>query len=177
LVSLLAGGISFVPSAFSPDGRFLVYTVVDPKTQADIWYVPWDAKPDLGKAVIFVATDATESQGQVSPDGKWMAYSSNTTGANEVYVRPFPNGPGGVWKVSVDRGSEPRWSADGKELYYERSLTNERVTLLASAVEADGRGGLRIGAPHHSSTSAHGQSQSNPTSSSIVRTRMDCAFS
>ena len=73
LVFSIAADASF-PSAFSRDERFLVYTVVDPKTRADIWYVPWDAKPDLAKAVTFAATDAAESQGQLSPNGKWIAY-------------------------------------------------------------------------------------------------------
>jgi eukaryotic-like serine/threonine-protein kinase len=146
LVAPMAAVTSFVLSAFSPDGRFLVYTVVDPKTRGDIWYVPWDAKLDLGKAVKFVVTEAIESQGQVSPDGKWIAYTSDTTGAFEVYVRPFPTGPG-VWKVSVDGGGEPRWSADGKQLYYVRLLTYERATLLSSPMEADGQGGLRTGTP------------------------------
>ena len=146
LVSSVAGDTPLIPSAFSQDGRFLVYTVIDPKTQADIWYVPWDAKPDLGKAVKFAATDARESQGQVSPDGKWMAYTSNETGAFDVYIRPFPDGSG-VWKVSVDGGMEPRWSADGKQLYYLRPLSADRGTLKAATVEAFGQGGLRTGTP------------------------------
>ena len=146
LVSPTPFGPSFSASAFSPDGRFLVYTVVDTRTQADIWYVPWDGKPDFSKAVKFLATDAAESQGQVSSDGKWIAYTSNETGDYEVYVRPFPTGPGG-WKVSVDQGFQPRWSADGKRIYYLRRLNGQRATLLAATVESDASGRLRTGPP------------------------------
>ncbi len=146
LLSPMSVGASFLPSAFSRDGRFLVYTVVDPKTRADIWFMPWDAKPDLSTAVKFVATDATESQGQVSPDLRWIAYTSDETGENEVYIRPFPDGPG-RWKASLDGGFGPRWSADGKQIYYARVVNNERNTLRAAAVEADGRGGFRTGTP------------------------------
>ena len=142
----LAAGSSFVPSALSPDGRVLVSTVVDPKSRADIWYLPWEAKPDLGKAVKFVGTDADESQGQVSPDGKWIAYTTNETGVSNVYVRPFPTGPG-VWRVSVDRGHQPRWSTDGKWLHYLRSLTPRRGTVMVAAVGEDERGEWRTGTP------------------------------
>jgi eukaryotic-like serine/threonine-protein kinase len=133
-----------VPSAFSPDGRFLVFTIVDPRTSADIWYIPWEAKPDWRKAVRFMATEATESQGVVSPDGKWIAFTSNTAGVNQVYIRSFSDGAG-MWKVSADQGREPLWSADGTELYYLRVLTANRATLLAAAVSVDSRGELQIG--------------------------------
>src|SRR5262245_28327457 len=69
-----------IPSSFSRDGRFLVYTILDPRTGADIWYVPWSAKPDWQEASKFMATEAAESQGQVSPDGKWIAFTSDATG-------------------------------------------------------------------------------------------------
>ena len=146
--SIIVGGTSIVPSAFSRDGRFLIYTVYNPKTRADISYLPWGGKPDWGKAVKFLATEANESQGQLSPDGKWIAYTSNDTGpdADEVYIRPFPAGSA-VWKVSVSGGREPRWSEDGKQLYYLRGLTQERAILSSAAVELDGHGGLRTGTP------------------------------
>jgi Tol biopolymer transport system component len=57
------------------------------------------------------------SHGQFSPDGRWVAYSSNESGKWEVFVAPFP-GPGGNWQVSTSGGSEPRWRRDGKELFY-----------------------------------------------------------
>lgn len=146
LVLPFSPGTSFNPSAFSPDGRLLVYTVVDPKSRADIWYLPWDAKPDLSKAVKFAATDGDESQGQVSPDGKWIAYTSNEIGVYNIYVRPFPTGPG-IQRVSADQGQQPRWSADGKWLYYRRSLTTNRGTLMAVAVTANVQGPLQFGTP------------------------------
>jgi Tol biopolymer transport system component len=133
------------PSDFSDDGRFLVYTVNDPKTQADIWYVPWDTKPDLKKAVKFAATDAIESQGQVSPRGEWIAFISNVEGVYSVYIRPFPHGPG-QWKAPVDGAREPRWSADGKQLYFLQSLNPDRAVLMALTIEPVGTG-LRLGTP------------------------------
>ena len=69
------------------------------------------------KAFPFLSTPFNERQGAFSPDGKWVAYASNESGRNEVYVRPFPT-PGGQWQISTSGGDAPRWRADGKELYY-----------------------------------------------------------
>jgi hypothetical protein len=136
-----------IPSSFSRDGRFLVYTALDPRTGADIWYVPWSAKPDWQDASKFMATEAAESQGQVSPDGKWLAFTSDATGRYEVYVRSFPDGAR-MWRVSVDGGVEPRWNVDGTELYYLRTLTGERATLMAASLSRDARGSLQTERPH-----------------------------
>ena len=57
------------------------------------------------------------SNGQFSPDGRWVAFQSDESGRSEVYVRPFP-GPGGQWQVSTNGGLMPRWRRDGRELYY-----------------------------------------------------------
>jgi Tol biopolymer transport system component len=128
------------------NGRFLVYEeLIDPKTRGDIWYVPVESgRP--GAAVEVVGTDANESFAQLSPNGKWLAYRSEEAGRMEVYIRPFPTGPG-VWPVSaadpeqIANVFEPRWSPDGKQLYF---LTGTGpVRLMAVAVEPDGRGGLR----------------------------------
>jgi Tol biopolymer transport system component len=97
-------------------------------------------------AVKLLATDAVESQGQLSPDGKWLAYYSEESGKGQVYIRPFPTGSQ-VWKVSADGGREPRWRSDGQELYFTDSGVSGRVILMAATVAADGRGGLRIGSP------------------------------
>jgi Tol biopolymer transport system component len=134
-------------SDWSRDGRFAIYTENNPQARADIWYVPVESGKPGGKAVKLLGTAANESQGQLSPDGKWLAYYSDETGQDEVYIRPFPMGPG-VWKVSVDRAREPRWRSDGRELYFVAAPPNRGAErLMAVALEPDGHGGLRTGAP------------------------------
>jgi len=121
------------PSDWSRDGRYLIYTEMDPKGQGDIWYLPDPlSKSSDRKPVRFQGTDAVESQGQLSPDGHWLAYVSNESGEYQVYVRPFPTGPG-RWKVSASGvvAREPRWRRDGKELFY---LAAQIPTIRVMAV-------------------------------------------
>jgi serine/threonine-protein kinase len=68
--------------------------------------------------VPLVATQATELYPALSPDGRWLAYSSDESGAFEVYVRPFPETAGAKWQVSTAGGSQPMWSSTGRELLY-----------------------------------------------------------
>jgi Tol biopolymer transport system component len=102
------------PMSWSPDGKRLVFWVQDPKTGGDIWMLPLDGdkKPEP-----LIATMFNETHAQISPDGKWIAYTSNSTGRNEVYVRPFPSGTG-QWQISNSGGDWPRWRRDSKELFY-----------------------------------------------------------
>jgi dipeptidyl aminopeptidase/acylaminoacyl peptidase len=102
------------PTSWSPDGRFFVYTRNSPHTSADIWLQPLtgDRKP-----VAFAQEPFVEAVGRVSPDGKWIAYQSSETGRQEIYVRPFPSGPG-KQTISSGAGVQPRWRRDGKELFY-----------------------------------------------------------
>lgn len=65
----------------------------------------------------FLQSEFDELNPAFSPDGRWLAYTSNESGTNEVYVGPFPGG-GGKWQVSRRGGSQPRWRGDGKELFY-----------------------------------------------------------
>jgi hypothetical protein len=98
------------------------------------------------KPVPFVASEFQETQGQFSPDGKWMAYTSNETGRFEVYVEPFPRGAGAVGKraVSTAGGVEPRWRPDGKELFY----LDPGGRLFAVPVQNSGpKSGFSMGAP------------------------------
>jgi hypothetical protein len=80
----------------------------------------------------FLSTSSRERQGRISPDGRKVAYVSDTSGRDEVYVRPFP-GPG-QWQVSVDGGTAPRWRLDSKELYF---LTPDQ-RLMAVATGSQG---------------------------------------
>ena len=135
------------PSDWSRDGRFVIYTEINPKTRADIWYAPVESgKMEEKAAVKVLGTDAVESQGQLSPDGKWLAYYSDESGKGQVYIRPFPSGSQ-VWRVSADGGREPRWRSDGKELYFTSPPITALVAFMAATADADGRGGLRIGSP------------------------------
>jgi len=88
------------------------------KTKQDLWVVqdPMGAAADR-KTAVFLQTEFEESQGQLSSDNHWMAYTSDESGRPEVYVRPFPAADG-KWKVSTAGGEQPRWRRDGKELYY-----------------------------------------------------------
>lgn len=113
------------PSSWSPDGRYLLYFTVRPGAvlTADISVLPTtgDRKP-----FFFVQSAAREVWGQFSPDGRWVAYQSDESGRNEVYIRPFlPPGSRGTdtlaaaqWQVSANGGIHPLWSRDGKELYF-----------------------------------------------------------
>jgi Tol biopolymer transport system component len=84
-----------------------------------------------GKIVPFLATKANETSGQISPDGKWVAYASNESGDWEIYVTTFPTAAG-KWQVSRGGGTEPRWRGDGKEIFY----IGARGTLTAVPVNS-----------------------------------------
>ena len=111
---LLATAQEKIPTDWSPDGRFLLYRSVDPKTGYDIWALPMngDRKP-----FPVVQTNFDERDAQFSPDGKWIAYQSNESGRFEIYIQPFP-GPGSKLQVSTNGGAQVRWGPDGKELFY-----------------------------------------------------------
>jgi eukaryotic-like serine/threonine-protein kinase len=106
-----------LPSDWSRNGS-LLYTEVDPKTRADLWVLP-DPLTSSGHPapVKFLVTEFNESMGQFSPDGRWIAYVSDESGQDEVYIRPYPPGPEKV-RVSRNRANEPRWRRDGKELFF-----------------------------------------------------------
>jgi Tol biopolymer transport system component len=116
------------PRDFSPDGKYLVVTVGQPETV--IWALPLgpDEKP-------FPLVESTYSTGtpRLSPDGRWLAYTSNESGRDEIYVRRFPRSERN-WIVSTDGGTLPVWSRDGKEIFY---LEGRRMMAVAVQAGAD----------------------------------------
>jgi Tol biopolymer transport system component len=100
--------------AWSPDGRFLIFSELDHSRVSKLWALPMVG---TRTAIPIVRSAAGEWQGQVSPDGHWLAYVSNEGGTEQVYVRPFPAGEG-KWSVSTRGGTEPHWRRDGKEVFY-----------------------------------------------------------
>jgi Tol biopolymer transport system component len=126
-----------IPVDWSADGRFLLFRTNDPKTGNDIWVLPMtgDRKP-----FPFVQTPYNDGWASFSPDGKWIAYSSDESGTNQIYVQPFP-ATGDKSQVSVDGGFTPFWRRDGKELFF---LAPNAV--MAVDVELGAR--FRVGVPN-----------------------------
>jgi len=122
---LLKSSENKFPSDISRNGRFLLYYYGDPKAKDDLWVLPLQGDP---KPFPFLRTEFNQADGHFSPDGRWVAYVSDESGSGtyEIYVRPFSSDSsaadvsrgGPKWQVSYGGGGEPRWSADGKELYY-----------------------------------------------------------
>jgi len=99
---------------WSSDGRYILYEYDDPKSKSDLWILPLEGDK---KPFPYVHTDAQEGTGRFSPDGRWIAYSSDESGKPEVYVQSFPMTQG-KWQVSISGGSAPEWGKDGKRIYY-----------------------------------------------------------
>ena len=129
---LLLSATDAEPTDRSQDGRFLLYQRNDPKTKWDLWVLPLFGDR---KAKPFLQSEFDESQGQFSPDGRWVAYASNESGRPEVYVQPFP-GPGPKIQISTAGGVQPKWRRDGRELFYRVDGTGK---LMAVEIKADGQ--------------------------------------
>jgi Tol biopolymer transport system component len=119
------------PTDWSRDGRFLLFTNTDPKTNDDIWVLPLgQAVSPSAKPEVFLKTEFREAQAKFSPNGRFVAYTSDSSGTPEVYVQPFPNPSGGKWMISKGGGQQPHWRGDGKELFY-RVGGGAGATLMA----------------------------------------------
>jgi Tol biopolymer transport system component len=114
VLPLVHGVTNAQPWDWSTDGKLVVYSVTGEKTANDLWLLPMEGSHE---PIPYLQTPASEQYGQFSPDGRWMAYVSNESGQNQIYVQPVPAG-GAKWQISTTGGSAPKWRRDGKELFY-----------------------------------------------------------
>jgi dipeptidyl aminopeptidase/acylaminoacyl peptidase len=135
------------PTSWSGDGRFVLYSHGALLGQADIWVLPLAG---VRKPRLLVQAPVAAYDGQFSPNGRWVAYTSRESGREEVYVVPFDptrvlntgsgavgaSGGGGKWLISASGGRSPRWRGDGKEIFY-LSPDNQ---MMAAGVEERGNG-------------------------------------
>ena len=124
-----------VPSSWSADGRYLLINEDGSQTEMDLMVLDVEA----GTVEPYLQTEFNEESGEFSPNGRWIAYESDESGKNEIYVRPFPMAPG-KWRVSSEGGIDPVWSPDGGVLFYRGA--DKKFYSAAVTVEGEG---LRVG--------------------------------
>ncbi len=117
------------PQSWSPDGELLVFERVGQSNTSDLWSI----RTDGSQPTELVASSFNETFGSISPDGRWMAFVSDESGADEIYVTTFPKAAR-RWQVSTDGGTYPRWRDDGRELLFVKGGGE------LYAAEIDGRG-------------------------------------
>ena len=119
---------------WSSDGRWIVFANQSAATARDLWALPMEGEK---KPILVARTDFGESSARFSPDGRWIAYQSNESGRDEVYVQTFP-GAGGRAQISTGGGSSPQWQRDGKALFYldvDNRVVTVPVALTGSSVD------------------------------------------
>lgn len=126
---LLPIGSPKFPIDWSSDGKFILFEEIGQKTKWDLWILSVSEH----KATPYAQREFNERGGRFSPDGRWVAYSSDESGQREVYVQPFP-GPGETVQISTGGGTQPRWRRDGKELFY----LDSDYRMVAVSVKTDG---------------------------------------
>lgn len=125
-----------VPVSWHPSGKFLAFAELNPKTNFDLLILPMDGdeasgwKP--GQPAVFSSSRFEERNPMFSPDGRWIAYQSNESGRNEVYVQPYP-GPGGKWQISTGGGVFPTWSRTARELFF--GTPTQQIMMTSYEVE------------------------------------------
>ena len=112
-IILKGGGTEdLIPNSWSPDDRQILFT----RQSSSGYYL--ELEPSAGgNATSFLRGQGNQTNGMISPDGKWAAYASDESGSWEIYVTTFP-GAAGKWQVSRGGGTEPRWRGDGREIFY-----------------------------------------------------------
>jgi len=129
-----------VPSSWSPDGRTLAFFQFRPRGTSccDLWALPVrpDGKSDKARPLLGQESDSTFTYPAFSPDGRWLAYTSNESGEGQVYVIPYP-GPGGKRQISNAGGRLARWSRTGQELFFEQLSNPSAIVSVRYRVQGD----------------------------------------
>jgi len=123
-----------VPQSRSPDGRYLVFAQISASGNSDIWVMT--VADGTSRPVL--QTSAVETNARISPDGRFLAYESDESRRNEVYVQAFPNATR-RWQVSLDGGTAPEWAASGRELFYRNGSQMMAVSVAAGSEPLLGR--------------------------------------
>jgi Tol biopolymer transport system component/predicted Ser/Thr protein kinase len=135
--TLLLNPYPAIPCSWSPDGNVLAFYAIEESAQRDIWFLPLEGDRT---PISLIETPFDERLPSFSPDGRWVAYVSNESGRNEVYLQPY-TAPRGKVVVSTDGGNQPVWCPEGGELFYSKG-----DQMVAVAVETAPT--LDIGTPH-----------------------------
>jgi Tol biopolymer transport system component len=131
---LLVDNADKSPMSWSSNGQFLLFNtgnVSSVGNQVDLWVLPLTGE---GKPFPVLNTPFNEIRGRFSPDGKWIAYTSDESGQTEIYVTPFPS-LAGKWRISTAGGNWPQWSHGSKEIFF---LSADSTQLMAAHVAAQG---------------------------------------
>jgi Tol biopolymer transport system component len=130
------------PMSWSPDGQLLAFLEINPTAQREIWVLRLGdhsgGSGPVRTAQPFLRTQFDEAEPRFSPDGRWLAYSSNESGRFEIYVQPYP-GPGGKWQISTEGGIDPVWNPNGRELFYSSGDKMMAVDIAAQPGFAAGK--------------------------------------
>lgn len=111
----LTSGDFHYATGLSPDGAQVVFYQITQTARGDLLTMSLEGDHRVKP---LLQTPFDEQEGTISPDGRWIAYESDSSGRNEIYVRPFPAVAGGQWQVSTAGGRRPLWARDGRELFY-----------------------------------------------------------
>ena len=131
----------FLPGSWAADGTIVAVRLREREgtrnnPDADLWLLPAGGTPRA-----YLTTEFLKVQPTLSPNGRWLAYTTNESGSFQVVVQPFPDPSGGKVQVSANGGSSPRWRRDGRELYY----VNANSEFVAVSVVTEGT--FEVGAP------------------------------
>jgi serine/threonine-protein kinase len=142
LRAVQTGSGFIIPSSFTPGDRDLVFHEPAGATGNDIFLLNLTPK---GSIRALVNSAGRDRNAVLSPDGRWLAYESNETGRDEIYVRPFPKTDAARWPVSTGGGLIPTWSHDGQQLFYMTPGSQTRAVLFSVDIGIDGASQLRAG--------------------------------